>query len=259
MFLKSLRSYGFFITLFLAISPNICWANTIVSIAAPEILKPTLNELANAWHTSQGGVATITYGDSHDQALEIELTTTPFDLFIDGDPENLRQTMSNGKGDARRPLATSSLVLITSKHEKPQKTITKTDFISQLGKGHLAICNPQTDVIGTASRGILNETGVWKEVQDNLILLPDTASVIQAVQAGEDRFGVVLRADLLNIPNIWEYGSFGDDINPEFTYFIITLTGHMRPEVKNFLAFLQSSEAVHIMTNHGFVAITHSD
>ncbi|MGB9151899.1 MAG: molybdate ABC transporter substrate-binding protein [Alphaproteobacteria bacterium] len=236
-------------------------ANTVasISIAAPKALRSTLNELVNAWKTSGGDIVTVSYDDSDDQAVEIEMAATTYDLFIVGDSVAIHRVMSNGKGATMSPLASTSLVLVASNREKAPTPSVNANLVSLLGTGRLAICDPQSDAVGGASRGVLSESCIWKSLQDHLLILPDSPAVIRAVQSGDARFGITLRSDLLHVSDVHEGSAFTDGTNPEFTYFVIGIVGRQRPEVRRFLAFLHSRESVRAIVSHGFTAIAQQD
>ena len=241
------------LALLLALLP-VCGRAAAIVLAAPNAWAVTVNDLLDVWKTGGGSEVTVVYGDSDDQALDIEMGGQTFDLLVAGDPHAFNRAMSRGGLAAIRSLASSPLVLVVSDRDKGLAPSLDDGFASALGDGRLAVGDPQSDGVGAAARDLLNQAGLWEDLQDHLLILPGSRGVVRAVQSGDARFGIALHSDLVRASGVHEGSSLGSGTPPEYTYSVALVTGHLRPEVKRFLDFLQSPAAAHTFVAHGFVA-----
>jgi len=230
------------------------WAQADIVVAAPAAWARTMIDLLEEWKSGGGAETSVVYGDSDDQAVEIEVGAVRYDLLIASDPHAIYRARSKDKLLSVLPLASTPLVLVVSDRDKGLVPPVDHNFVALLGKGRLAVCDPDTNEVGAATRDVLSQEGVWEPLQNHLIILPASRAVIRAVHSGEARFGIALRADLIRAEEIHEGGSLGDGAVPELMYSVAPIVGHLRPEVRRFVEFLRSPTAARIFVTHGFVA-----
>ena len=65
-----------------------------VVLAAPVAWASVVNALVDYWHGDGGGGVKVVFGDSDDQAIEIEMGARAYDLFIAGDPHAVYRVLS---------------------------------------------------------------------------------------------------------------------------------------------------------------------
>jgi len=222
-----------------------------VVLAAPVAWASVVNALVDDWHGDGGGGVKVVFGDSDDQAIEIEMGARAYDLFIAGDPHAVYRVLSKQMIGNPQPLASSPLVLVVTNQDPP---IDAAIDLTALGESEkLAVGDPRSDGVGIATRDVLGQEGRWETLQNRLLIVAGSRAVVQAVQQGEACCGIALRADLAHADRLHEVGSpLLDAPAPQYTYVVAPVAGRPRDEVLRFLGFLHSGKAAREMAARGF-------
>jgi ABC-type molybdate transport system substrate-binding protein len=197
--------------------------------------------LAEAYR-AMGGAVSISFGNSDDQSLEIETATRLYDVIILGDPHALHRLVSKGLVLAPQPLARSPLSLAALQSEGDR-------LLDEQFHERLAIYDPDGDGIGIVSRDLLGQMGLWQGANSNLLLLSSATAMARALEAGEVRYALMLRADLKRLPGLREVGRIeGQD----YLYLAALSRQRARPESQKFSEFIRSAVATDIISHHGY-------
>jgi len=207
--------------------PGICRAD--ISLAAPTSLARAVNALLDGW--KQGPVKVV-YGNSDDQAVEIEAGAA-YDVIILGDPHALYRLVSKGLNLEPQRLAASPIILAGK----------------QCDGGSLAIYDPDSDGIGVATRELLSQDGRWEQVAKKALLLQSASAIERAVKSGAAEQAIMLRADLAQVPSLHECETLSEQ---NYAYLAIPLRAHFRAEVGQFLGYLRSPAAAEEIRRRGF-------
>jgi ABC-type molybdate transport system substrate-binding protein len=203
-----------------------------ILLAAPVAWAPVVNALIDDWQAAGGGAIKVDYGDSDDQAIEIEMNARPYDLIIAADPHAIFRVLSKQLIGNPEPLASSPLVLVVTDHDPPIGSAA--DLAGLPGSERVAVADPQSDGVGVATRDVLSQEGRWE-------------------MHGEACCGIALRADLTAGDQLHEIGSpLVDAAAPQVTYMAAPVAARRRDEVLRFIGFLHSSQAARTMLSRGF-------
>jgi molybdenum ABC transporter molybdate-binding protein len=222
-----------------------------ILLAAPVAWAPVVNALIDDWQAAGGGAIKVDYGDSDDQAIEIEMNARPYDLIIAADPHAIFRVLSKQLIGNPEPLASSPLVLVVTDHDPPIGSAA--DLAGLPGSERVAVADPQSDGVGVATRDVLSQEGRWEMLQSRLLIVAGSRAVVQAVHHGEACCGIALRADLTAGDQLHEIGSpLVDAAAPQVTYMAAPVAARRRDEVLRFIGFLHSSQAARTMLSRGF-------
>jgi molybdenum ABC transporter molybdate-binding protein len=232
------------------LAPPLC-GKADISLAAPTSWARTVNALVDGWKAAGGGEVTVSFGNSDDQSVEVEAGSRNFDLLILGDPHALYRMVSKGLSLPALRLASSPIVLAAGERDK--EVALDADFPALLGKDRLAVYDPDSDGIGIATRDILGQAGLWEPLANRMTRLRAAGAMIRAVQTGEARFAILLRADLAQAATLHEGAVLAPEgSGQEYIYLVAPVKSHFRPEIARFLAYLRSGAAAEEIRRRGY-------
>jgi ABC-type molybdate transport system substrate-binding protein len=223
-----------------------------ISLAAPTSWARTVNALVDGWRAGGGDEVTVSYGNSDDQAVEVEAGNRAFDLIIMGDPHALYRLVSKGLSLPALSLASSPIVLAATERDKDRAVQLDAQFPALLGKDLLAIYDPESDGIGVITRDLLSEAGLWEPLTRRMSTQASPNALVRVLKEGGARFAILLRADLANAPTLHEAAVLSGD-GQDYTYLAVPVRSRYRPEIARFLGYLRSRQAAELMQKRGFI------
>ena len=224
-----------------------------ISLGAPASWARTVNALVDGWRAGGGEDVTVSYGNSDDQAVEVEAGDHTFDVIIMGDPHALYRLVSKGLNLPGLPLASSPIVLAATERDKDKTIEFDAQFPARLGKDLIAVYDPEGDGIGVATRELLSQDGLWEPLTRHIMQANTPGALIHMLKEGAARYAILLRADLLNQPSLHEAKLLsGDGEGQEYTYLAVPVRARFRPEVGRFLGYLRSNAAAEEIRKRGF-------
>ena len=131
---------------------------------------------AQAWTKQTGQQIHLTYGGSG--TLLSTLRVAPrADLYLAAADGYMQQARDLGLIEERIPLATQRLVLAVPV-SNPKHITSLEDVLD--GRVRLALPNPDAAAAGRTCRRILQEAGVWKRLQDSVVVTKPTVNEVAA-------------------------------------------------------------------------------
>ena len=117
-----------------------------------------------------------------------------------------------------------------------------------------AIGNSDHVPAGIYAREALQSLGLWKDIEDRLIPMPNVRAVMANIDRGEVAGGFVYASDIRLSSNARIIGAFSASTHAPIHYVAGIVHGHQTVVADRFLAFLLSSEAESVFINSGFLA-----
>jgi molybdate transport system substrate-binding protein len=231
---------------------RIAAAETVTVFAAAS-LKDALDENAKAYQVKSGDRIVVSYAASSALAKQIE-AGAPADLFISADLDWMDYLEQRRfiRTDTRRNLLTNHLVLIAPAGSKASVTIASGfPLAALLGKGRLAMANPDAVPAGRYGKASLEALGVWKQVQKKVASAENVRAALVLVSRGEAPFGIVYRTDAAADPKVRVVGVFPENTHPPIIY-PIAATAFGKPAAEGFLKWLCEPQARAIFEKYGF-------
>jgi molybdate transport system substrate-binding protein len=219
------------------------------TVFAAASLKNALDEVSMLFPSR----VTISYGASSALARQIE-NGAPADAFISADlawMEYLQKKDLLVPG-TRRNLLGNRLALIAPARE-PVKLEPAPGFalLSALGKGRLALAEPNSVPAGRYAKAALEKLGVWDQVAGRVAAADNVRAALALVARGEAPLGVVYQTDANAEPGVMIAGAFPEGSHPPIVYPVAAVKG-AKPGAVAFLDFLSTPRARAIFEKHGF-------
>ena len=121
-------------------------------------------------------------------------------------------------------------------------------------KGTIAIGDPESVPAGQYAQEVLNNTGIWDDVQSKLSLGTDVTAVLNQVAQGSAECGIVYSTDANSTNDVKVVCEAPEDaLDTPVIYPVAVLKDSENQDAANaFLQFLQSKEAKDVFVEYGF-------
>jgi molybdate transport system substrate-binding protein len=226
-----------------------------VTIFAAASLKNALDDAAKLYEAKTGDKVVVSYAASSALAKQIE-SGAPADIFFSADLDWMDYLEKKGLIDvpSRHTLLGNTLVLIAPKDSTVSLTIEKGfPLLEALGPdGKLAMASVDSVPAGKYGKAALTYLGVWDMVAPRVAQAENVRAALAYVAKGEAPLGIVYGTDARSEPAVRVVGIFPADSHPKILY-PVALLASAKPEARNFLDFLLSSEAAPAFEAQGFL------
>ena len=223
------------------------------TVLAAASLKDALDELVVLYKKDKNVQVVIAYASSAALARQIE-SGAPADLFISADLDWMdylekKNLLAPG---TRGNLLGNRLVLIAPA-KQPLKLEPAPGFpiASALGKGRIALADPQSVPAGKYAKAAFERLGVWDQVSGRIAAAENVRAALALVSRGEAPLGVVYQTDANAERGVMIAGVFPADTHPPIVYPVAALKG-AKAGAAAFLEFLSRAQARAIFVKHGF-------
>lgn len=213
-----------------------------------------LDAIIAAYGKTSGSVK-ASYASSSTLARQI-VNGAPANVFISADQKWMDYIAGSKKVAAgtRRNLLRNTLVLIAPATSTTTIRIAPGfPLAAALGKGRLAVGDPDHVPAGIYARQALTHLGVWSQVASKTARAQNVRAALALVERGETPFGIVYSTDARASSKVRIVDTFPRDSHPPIVYPAALVAGHDTAEAKRFFAFMTSPEAVRIFARFGFV------
>ncbi|WP_407374349.1 molybdate ABC transporter substrate-binding protein [Methanobrevibacter sp.] len=225
-----------------------------VNLAAAASLKNAFDEkLIPMFQEKYPGVkVTPTYASSGDLQTQIE-NGLKADVFMSAANKQMNALAEEGLVDNSTNLQflENKVVLIV-----PANSTTNISSFEDLKNidGNIAIGDPESVPAGQYAKEVLNNTGVWSDVESKLSLGTDVTAVLNQVAQGSAECGIVYATDAKSTGDVKVVcEASGDDLKTPVIYPIAALKNSTDSNAtKAFMDFLQTKEAKDVFVEYGF-------
>ena len=173
------------------------------------------------------------------------------DVFISAGAKQMDALVEDGtvEKDAVKTLLTNDLVLVAAKGEKVDSLdALKTDDVEKI-----AIGDPESVPAGKYAKEVLDNTKLYDNVKDKLVLAKDVKEVLSWVQKGNADVGFVYLSDATGVDDVDVVLTTDADSHSEIAYPVAVLKDSKQAKVaQQFEDFLLSDKAQNILEKHGF-------
>ena len=222
-----------------------------LNISAAASLQEAMVELEKEFKNIKPDVKlTVNLGSSGSLMQQIQ-EGAPCDLFISAGAKQMDTLVEDGtvEKDAVKTLLTNDLVLVAAKGEKVDSLdALKTDDVEKI-----AIGDPESVPAGKYAKEVLDNTKLYDNVKDKLVLAKDVKEVLSWVQKGNADVGFVYLSDATGVDDVDVVLTTDDDSHSEIAYPVAVLKDSKQAKVaQQFEDFLLSNKAQNILEKHGF-------
>ncbi len=225
-----------------------------VNLAAAASLKNAFDEkLIPMFEQKYPGVkVTPTYASSGDLQTQIE-NGLEADVFMSAANKQMNALAEKGLVDNSTNLQflENKVVLIVPANSS--SNISSFDDLKNLS-GNIAIGDPESVPAGQYAKEVLNNTGIWNDVESKLSLGTDVTAVLNQVAQGSAECGIVYATDAKSTDDVKVICEAPEDaLNTPVIYPIAAIKDTNDTDATNkFMDFLQTKEAKDVFVDYGF-------
>lgn len=223
-------------------------------VLAAASLQESLSAVADAWARHGHPRPVISFAASSALARQVE-AGAPADLFFSADEDWMTYLAGRNliRPGSRRSLLTNDIVLIAPASSKVRLIAGPRFALAQaLGRGRLAMADPDAVPAGKYGREALTRLGVWPQVQGKVARAENVRAALLLVARGEAPLGIVFATDARASRAVRVVSTFPPHSHTPVSYPVARLAGAANPEAEGFLRFLGSAEARAIFRRFGF-------
>jgi molybdate transport system substrate-binding protein len=226
-----------------------------LTVFAAASLQNALEDI-NATQMRAGAVPPrLAFAASSTLARQIE-RGAPADVYISADLAWMDYLAARGRivGGSRVIVARNRLVLVApAARAKPLEIRTGFALVERLGRGRLALGNPEHVPAGRYARAALESLGLWDAVADRLAPVEHVRVALALVARGETPLGIVYASDVAAEPAVRIVGTFPEDSHPPIVYPAAVVANRDAAAVRRYLALLRSAPARAAFARQGFL------
>jgi molybdate transport system substrate-binding protein len=225
-----------------------------VNLAAAASLKNAFdNDLIPMFEEKYPGVkVTPTYASSGDLQTQIE-NGLEADVFMSAANKQMNALADEGlvDNDTNLQFLENKVVLIVPADS--QSNISSFDDLKDV-EGNIAIGDPESVPAGQYAQEVLNNTGIWDDVEPKLSLGTDVTAVLNQVAQGSADCGIVYATDAKSTDDVKVICEAPEEaLTTPVIYPIAALKNSTDSEATQaFLDFLQTQEAKDVFVDYGF-------
>lgn len=223
-------------------------------VLAAASLQESLGAAADAWTRRGHPRPVISFAASSALARQIE-SGAPADMFVSADEEWMDYLAARKllRGGTRVPLLTNRLVLVAPAGSKLRLTIGRGFPLARaLGKGRLAMADPDAVPAGKYGRQALTRLGVWHSVKSRIARAENVRAALAFVARGEAPLGIVYATDARAEPGVRVVGTFPAASHAPITYPVALLARSTSRDAEAFRRYLVSPQGKAIFRRFGF-------
>lgn len=245
------RPPGLFAFLALMLVSMQCNAE-VVRVAVAANFTDAARSLATVFKKTTGHDLKISYGSTGKLYAQIE-HGAPYDIFMAADTERPAKVIKQGLAvpDSLFVYARGKLVLWSA---QPDLFDNGEVFLRSGKFKHLAIANPKTAPYGLAAKQVMQNTGLWDELQDKLVRGDSIAQVFQFVATENSEIGLVAYSQVRGWKgepgSTWEIPA--KLYQPIDQAAVLLTRAESNPTAHAFMDFMKSDAANKIITSFGY-------
>jgi len=223
-------------------------------VFAAASLKEALDAVVQSFASERGGQVEVSYAASSVLARQIT-RGAPADIFISADTHWIEFVEKAGvvAQGSRRNLLANDLVLVAPANAKVDVKLNfGVDLAPALGKGRLAMGEPDSVPAGMYGKSALKALGAWNAVEKRVASAENVRAALALVARGEAPLGIVYRTDALAEKRVRIVDTFPSASHPPIVYPVVILKRSSTPIATAFAGYLSTPDARAIFERYGF-------
>ena len=226
-----------------------------VNLAAAASLKNVYDEkLIPMFEQKYPGVkVTPTYASSGDLQTQIE-NGLETDVFMSAANKQMNALVDKGIIDNKTNLQFLENKVVLIVPADSNSNISSFEDLKNV-EGNIAIGDPESVPAGQYAQEVLNNTGIWDDVQSKLSLGTDVTAVLNQVAQGSAECGIVYSTDAKSMPDDVKVvcEASDDALDTPVIYPVAAVKDTNDTDATNaFMDFLQTKEAKDVFVDYGF-------
>ena len=223
-------------------------------VLAAASLQEALDQAADKWAERGHPRPVLSFAGTPALARQIE-AGAPGDIFIAADEQWMDEVAGKGlvQPRSRATFAANSLVLIAPDSSDVElDPVPGMQLVAALGKGRLAMADPDAVPAGRYARQALSSLNVWRDAAGRTTRSENVRAALALVARGEAPLGIVYRSDAHASPDVRIVAAFPQASHIPITYPFAILQTSQHPDAPKLRDFLLSNDVQDILSAHGF-------
>lgn len=224
------------------------------TVLAAASLQESMTEAANIWAAKGHAKPVLSFAGSSALARQIA-AGAPADLFVSADEPWMDYVAKRGllAPRSRTSFLYNRLVLVAPAASRVKINIGPGFPLAKiLGKGRLAMADPDAVPAGKYGKAALTYLGVWPSVRTKVAIGENVRAALALVERGEAPLGIVYATDAKASKKVRAVGLFPVGSHPPITYPVARLKSSRHTDAEAFRRFLISREGRAIFAKYGF-------
>ncbi len=226
-----------------------------VNVFAAASLQEVLTDVVTAFEVQTGHQVTLSFAGSSALARQIEYGA-PADVVMLANVNWMTYLRTKGflENFSINSMFGNALTVVVPVNTRPNAT---EPDISQLLKilksGRVAMALVEAVPAGIYGKEALTSLGMWEDVQPIVVQTDNVRAALALVALGEVGAGLVYVTDALVEDNVQILMELPAESHSEIVYPAAIVAGQVRPEVVEFMSFLESEVARSAFASRGFL------
>lgn len=223
-----------------------------VTVFAAASLTNALSEIGAKYEKENATKVVHSFASSSTLAKQIE-SGAPADIFISADSKWMNYAQDKKLIDtaSRKDLLGNKLVIVAPKGRSFKVQFDKAFDFSKAFDGRLCTGDIEAVPAGIYAKESLIKLNWWDAVKTRIVGAQDVRGALAFVERGECAAGIVYETDAKVSSKVEIVGVFPEETHSPIVY-PIALIANAKNKGKDYLAYLQSTEALDIFKKFGF-------
>lgn len=222
-----------------------------VTVSAAASLKDALNEIKTSFERENPDIK-VSYNFGSSGALQQQiLQGAPADLFFSAAEDKFDELVEKGLINRKSgiDLVGNQLMLVVPKDTKEIESFTD---LKEHAKT-IAIGTPESVPAGKYAKEMMENMGIWKDIEKKMIFAKDVRQVLTYVETGNVDAGIVYKTDALISSKVTPIATAEEGFHTPIIYPLGVINESKNQEsAMIFYEFMQSDQALSIMEQYGF-------
>ena len=229
-------------------------AERVVVLAAASTAQ-ALDAAIAAFDAGPEGRVAASYAGTSALARQIE-SGAPAHIFLAANAAWMDHVEAQGltRPGSRRVVARNRLVFVSADGDMaPFEPSVSLDLAALLGRGRLALGDPDHVPAGIYARQALEALGLWQGVRERLAPAADVRAALALVARGEAPLGIVYATDVPLAEGVRAVAAIPAALHEPIVYPAALIAGRDSPLAARFFAFLAGTEGRAAFARAGFI------
>ncbi|WP_294222131.1 molybdate ABC transporter substrate-binding protein [uncultured Shimia sp.] len=228
-----------------------------ISIFAAASLHEAVSDIISRFEEKSGHMVTASFAGSSTLARQIAYGA-PVDVVMLANVNWM--TYLDDKGllaeNSQSTIFGNELVLVVPADAAVNSDVTDSSELSELLKtGKLAMALVEAVPAGIYGKEVLQSLGLWEATRPKVVETDNVRAALALVALGEVAAGIVYATDAAVNDRVRIVARFSAGLHSEIVYPAAVITGQDRPEVVEFMDYMESDAAKDAFANRGFVVL----
>lgn len=222
-----------------------------VTVFAAASTITALEEAAERYAADGHPAPRLVFASSGILARQID-NGAPADLFLSANRRWMEWLARRGMIEGRSVDLLKNRLVLIQPYDAPGSLKLDSSLTQRLTGHRLALGDPDHVPAGIYAKAALESMGLWMDIEDRVVRLPNVRAALLLVERGEAMAGIVYATDAAISAHVRIADTVPAGSHPPIVYPAAVVSGNGRGRGQAFLDFLQTRRALAVFERHGF-------